>query len=407
MIRRQGIDVLAIERMERAVGRSGAGFLARAFTAAELAYCGDRAERLAGRWAAKEAVIKCFDRTPICFPRRRIEVLPAETGAPDVRLLGGDAMGASVWVSISHQAGVAIASAWLEMPEPDQAPPPLPAAVRLPARPADGHKGTFGTVVVVAGSRGFTGAAYLTATACVRAGAGLVHLLVAEGVYPILAVKCTEVMAAPVAEDAPGALGPGALETIAGRLGAATVGLVGPGLGRDPGTWRLVRDLVAGCERPLVLDADALNALADAPEVLGRLGPGRVLTPHPGEMARLVRWSTAEVQANRRQVATAAAREWGAVVVLKGARTLVAAPDGRLSEDPHEVAALASGGTGDVLAGLIAGLVAQGSDPFEAAVTGVYVHGEAGRRLQARLGPAGLLASELLAELPPAMRDLR
>src|SRR5262252_10989899 len=153
MIRRQGIDVLAIERMDRAVRRSGAGFLARAFTGAELAYCGGRAERLAGRWAAKEAVIKCFDRTPICFPRRRIEVLPAGTGAPVVSLLGGDARGARVEVSITHQAGVAIASAWLEMPEPDQAPPPLPAAVRLPARPADGHKGTFGTATVVAGSR--------------------------------------------------------------------------------------------------------------------------------------------------------------------------------------------------------------------------------------------------------------
>ena len=409
MIRRQGIDVLAIERMALAVRRSGPGFLDRAFTAAELEYCAGRAERLAGRWAAKEAVIKCFDGTPICFPRRRIEVLPASTGAPTVRLLDGDARGARLQVSISHQAGVAIASAWLEMPSEEDRPPPAPAAVRLPDRPADGHKGTFGTVVVVAGSRGFTGAAYLASTACVRAGAGLVRLLVAEGVYQVLAVKCTEVMATPVAEDAPGALGPGAREEIAGQLEAATVGLIGPGLGRHPGTWTLVRDLVAGCRRPLVLDADALNALADAPGALARLGAGaaRVLTPHPGEMARLVRRSPAEVQANRREVAGAAAREWGAVVVLKGARTLVAAPDGRLSEDPHEVPALATGGTGDVLSGLVAGLVAQGSGPYEAAVTGVYVHGEAGRRLQARLGPAGLLASELLPELPLAMRPLR
>ena len=407
MIRRQGIDVLAIERMERAVRRSGAGFLARTFTVDELAYCADRPERLAGRWAAKEAVIKCFDRTPICYPRRRIEVLPAETGAPGVRLRGGDPMGARVAVSITHQAGVAIASAWLEMPEPDERPLPAPEWARLPDRPAGGHKGTFGTVVAVAGSRGLTGAAYLAATAAVRAGAGLVHLLVAEGIYPILAVKCTEVMATPVVEDAPGAIGMGALETVAGRLAAATAGLVGPGLGRDASTWRLARELAAGVQRPLVLDADALNALADDRASLARLGHDRVLTPHPGEMARLVRWSTAEVQANRRQVASAAAREWGAVVVLKGARTLVAAPDGRLSEDPHEVPALATGGTGDVLSGLVAGLLAQGSDPFEAAVTGVYVHGEAGRRLQARLGPAGLLASELLPELPLAMRALR
>jgi hydroxyethylthiazole kinase-like uncharacterized protein yjeF len=407
MIRRHGIDVLAIERMERALRRSGPRFLARTFTPAELAYCAGRAERLAGRWAAKEAVVKCFDRTPICFPRSRIEILPAATGAPSVRLLGGDARGAALHVSITHQAGVAIASAWLEMPEASERPAPAPDAVRLPARPADGHKGTFGTVVAIAGSRGFTGAAYLCATAAVRAGAGLVRLLVAEGIYPVLAVKCTEVMATPVPEDAPGAVGPAAGEVIVEHLRAATAGLLGPGLGRDPATWRLLRELATKVDRPLVLDADALNALADSRHLLARLGPGRVLTPHPGEMARLTGRPTSEVQAGRGRVAASAAREWGAVVVLKGARTLVAAPDGRVSEDPHEVPALASGGTGDVLAGLIAGLLAQGSDPYTAAVTGVYVHAEAGRRLQARLGAAGVLASELLPELPAVMRALR
>ncbi len=407
MIRRQGVDVLAIERMARALRRSGPAFLAKVFTPAELAYCAGRPERLAGRWAAKEAVIKCFDRTPICFPRRRIEVLPGDTGGPLVRLLGGDPAGAVLEVSITHQAALAIATASLEMPEPGEVPPSPPQAVRLPPRPADGHKGTFGTVAVVAGSRGLTGAAYLASTACVRAGAGLVRLLVAEGVYPILAAKCTEVMATPLPEDAPGALGSAALDDVAGQLDAATVGLVGPGLGRHPATRELVRELVSRCRRPLVLDADALNALAEAPRLLPRLGPDRVLTPHPGEMARLVGRPTAEIQAARRVIAVSAAREWSAVVVLKGAHTLVAAPDGRLSEDPHEVPALATGGTGDVLSGLIAGLVAQGSDPYSAAVSGVYVHAEAGRRLQERLGPAGLLASELLPELPAVMRGLR
>jgi hydroxyethylthiazole kinase-like uncharacterized protein yjeF len=411
MIRRHGIDVLAIDRMAIAVRRSGPGFLGRAFTAAEIDYCAGRPERLAGRWAAKEAVIKCFDGTPICFPRRRVEVLPAETGAPTVSLLGGDPRGARVQVSITHQAGVAIASAWLEMPDPaDPAALPLldpPEAVRLPDRPAEGHKGTFGTVVAVAGSRGFTGAAYLCATACARAGAGIVRLLIAEAVYPILAVKCTEVIATPVPEDVPGAIGEGARDVVAGHLESAAAGVVGPGLGREPGTWRLVADLVARVRKPLVLDADALNALAGRPHLLRGLGPDRVLTPHPGEMARLTGRPTAEVQAHRREVAATAAREWGAIVVLKGARTLVAAPDGRVSEDPHEVPALGTGGTGDVLAGLIAGLVSQGSDLYTAAVTGVYVHAEAGRRLQARLGPAGLLASDLLPELPLVMRDLR
>jgi len=407
MIRRQGIDVLAVERMDRAIRRSGQRFLARTFTPAELAYCQGRPDRLAGRWTAKEAVIKCFDRTPICFPRSSIEVLPSDTGAPEVRLLGEDARGAEVQVSITHQGGIAIAGAWLEMPDADELPLPAPEAVRLPERPADGHKGTFGTVVAVAGSRGFTGAAYLTATAAARSGAGLVRLLVAEGIYLILAVKCTEVMATPVAEDEPGANGSMALNAVLEHLGAASAGVIGPGLGREPATWRLVQETVTRATCPLVLDADALNALAEARHLLPVLGERRVLTPHPGEMARLTGRLTSEVQADRRQVAGLAAREWGAVVVLKGARTVVAAPDGRVSEDPHQVPALASGGTGDVLAGLIAGLMAQGSDAYTAAVTGVYVHAEAGRRLQARQGSAGLLASELLPAIPIVMKAIR
>jgi hydroxyethylthiazole kinase-like uncharacterized protein yjeF len=409
VIRRIGVDTCGIERMAMAVRRSGEGFLRRAFTDAELDYCTGRVERLAGRWAAKEAVIKCFDATPICFPRRRIEVLAGPSGAPRVRLLGGDAHSAQVLVSITHAAGIAIASAILEMPEAAELPVPAPAAVRLPERPADAHKGTFGTVLAVSGSLGLTGAAYLCSTAAARAGAGLVRLIVAEGVYPVLAAKCTEVMATPVQEAAPGAIGHSAAAAIMRHLEASSAGLVGPGLGRHPSTWRLVLDLVLGVDRPLVLDADALNALADSRETLpqvAKAGP-RVLTPHPGEMARLVDAPTADVQADRARCATAAARDWGAVVVLKGSHTVVAGPDGRLSEDPHEVPALASGGTGDVLAGVIAGLLAQGSEPFEAAVTGVYVHAEAGRRVASRLGDAGLLASDLLPELPVVMREIR
>jgi NAD(P)H-hydrate epimerase len=395
--------------MALAVRRSSDRFLEKSFTPAEIAYCAGRADRLAGRWAAKEAVIKCFDGTPICFPRRRIEILPAASGAPRVALLGGDAKGAGVQVSITHQAGVAVASAVLEMPDEHERPLTAPEALRLPRRPVDAHKGTFGTVVAVAGSQGLTGAAYLCSTAAARAGAGLVRLLVAATIYPILAAKCTEVMATPVLEVAPGAIGHSALDAVLRWLDGAEVAIVGPGLGADRSTWRLVGDLAARAEIPMVLDADALNALAQNRKVLARVaerGP-RVLTPHPGEMARLVEGSTSKVQAGRQEVAAEAARRWGAVVVLKGSNTVVAAPDGRISIDQHEVPALATGGTGDVLAGFIAGLVAQGLEPFEAAVTGVYVHAEAGRRVAGRLGDSGLLASDLLCEAPLVMKTLR
>jgi hydroxyethylthiazole kinase-like uncharacterized protein yjeF len=405
-VQRIGVDAVSVDRIALAVKRSGPGFLKKVYTPAEVVYCAGSSERLAGRWAAKEAVIKCFDGTGICFPRRRIEVLPGPSGAPRVRLLGDD-RGARVEVSITHHSALAVATAHLEMPEATANLMPAPEPVVLPERPGDAHKGTFGTVVVLAGSLGFTGAAYLAATAAARTGAGLVRLLVADTIYPILAAKCTEVMATPVPEVAPGAVGHAAYDAVLRHLATAEAGVIGPGLGRDRSTWRLILDLILHVSCPLVLDADALNALADSPRSKGRLGKGRVLTPHPGEMARLTGKTIEAIASDRVGAARKAAKEWGAVVVLKGARTVVAHPDGRCTEDPHEVPALATGGTGDVLAGMIGGLMAQGSDAYSAAVTGVYIHASAGRRLSQRFGESGLLASDLLLEIPQVMNVLR
>jgi hydroxyethylthiazole kinase-like uncharacterized protein yjeF len=405
-VQRIGVDAVSVERVALAVRRSGPGFLNKVYTPAEVAYCAGNSERLAGRWAAKEAVIKCFDGTGICFPRRRIEVLAGASGAPRVRLLGND-RGARVEVSITHHSALAVATAHLEMPDVTDSLLPAPDAVLLPDRPREAHKGTFGTVVVLAGSLGFTGAAYLASTAAARTGAGLVRLLVASTIYPILAAKCTEVMATPIQEVAPGAVGHAAYDSVLRQLSTAEAGVIGPGLGRDRSTWRLVIDLVHHVTCPLVIDADALNALADAPRSKSKLGKNRILTPHPGEMARLTGKTIEAIGADRVGAARKAAKEWGAVVVLKGARTVVAHPDGRISEDPHEVPALATGGTGDVLSGIIAGLIAQGSDPYAAAVTGVYIHAAAGRRLAQKLGDSGLLASDLLLEIPLVMNVLR
>jgi hydroxyethylthiazole kinase-like uncharacterized protein yjeF len=401
-VQRIGVDAVSVDRIALAVRRSGQGFLDKVYTAAEQAYCAGNDERLAGRWAAKEAVIKCFDGTGICFPRRRIEILPGPNGAPRTRLLG-DGRGAQVEVSITHHSRLAVATAHLEISDASALLPP-PAAVALPPRPKDAHKGTFGTAVVLAGSIGLTGAAYLTSTAAARTGAGLVRLLVASSIYPILAEKSTEVMATPVAEVAPGAVGQPAYDSILEQLAAAEVGIIGPGLGRDTSTWRVVVDLAEHADCPLVIDADGLNALAASKR---KLRPDRVLTPHPGELGRLLGTSAAEVNADRSAAVHRAAGQWGAIVVLKGAHTLVAHPDGRSSEDPHEVPALATGGTGDVLSGIIGGLIAQGSDPYVAAVTGVYIHAAAGKRIADRLGDSGLLASDLLIEIPLVMKAMR
>src|ERR1700680_3029738 len=226
-MQRIGVDAVSVDRIALAIRRSGPGFLKKVYTPAEVTYCAGNSERFAGRWAAKEAVIKCFDGTGICFPRKRIEVLSGPNGAPRARLLG------------DHR-GARLATAHLEMPDVVDDLLPAPDAVLLPQRPRDAHKGTFGTAIVLAGSLGFTGAAYLASTAAARTGAGLVKLLVADTIYPILAAKCTEVMATPVQEVAPGAVGHAAYDSIQRQMSTAEVGVVGPGLGRDSSTSRLV-----------------------------------------------------------------------------------------------------------------------------------------------------------------------
>src|SRR5258708_4126384 len=307
-MQRIGVDAVSVDRVALAVKRSGPGFLRKVYTPAEQAYCAGNPDRLAGRWAAKEAVIKCFDGTGICFPRRRIEVLPGPNGAPRVRLLG-DHENARVEVSITHHSNLAVATAHLEMPDVADDLLPAPEAVLLPERPRDAHKGTFRTAIALPARLRFTRAAYLAAAAAARTGAGLVRLLVAETIYPILATKCTEVMATPVPEVAPGAVGHAAYDSILRHLSTAEVGVVGPGLGRDSSTWRLVLDLALHANCPLVIDADALNALAESPRSKGKLGKNRVLTPPPGELARLTGKTIETIAADRTAAAPTAAKD--------------------------------------------------------------------------------------------------
>jgi len=279
----------------------------------------------------------------------------------------------------------------------------------LPPRPWDSHKGTFGHLLVLAGSEGKTGAAALACQGGLRAGAGLVTLGVAQSLNDIMEVKVTEAMTLPLPQaEGARALGRRALEPIeAFARGCAALAL-GPGLGTHPDTRELVRTLVQRLDRPMVVDADGINALAGNPPLtkktknLGAAGP-RILTPHPGELARLLGCSPKEVQSRRLALAVETAGQYGAVLVLKGAQTLVAAPDGRLSLNPTGNPALASGGTGDVLTGLIGGFLAQGLSAWDAARLGVYLHGLSADCFAAQHGPRGLVAGDLLARFPEVL----
>jgi NAD(P)H-hydrate epimerase len=281
------------------------------------------------------------------------------------------------------------------------------AGARLPARPPAGHKGSFGHALLVAGSEGKTGAAALAAWGAGRAGAGLVTLACPAGLNDILEVKCTEAMTAPLPQTPQRALAAEALDPVLALARECDAVGLGPGIGRARETGELVRALALRLEQPLALDADALFALAGEPELLRQRRAPTLLTPHPGEAARLLGTRAAEIERDRLGAARRLAQRTGAVVLLKGAASVAAAPDGRAVVNPTGGPALGSGGTGDVLLGIATAYLAQGMEALSAAALAAFVHGLAGDRLAERLGPAGLLAEDLARELPLAAESLR
>jgi NAD(P)H-hydrate epimerase len=305
-------------------------------------------------------------------------------------------------------------------------------ATILPARPNDAHKGTFGTALIAAGSVNYTGAASLAGKAAYRVGAGLVTLAVPASLHPILAGEFPEATWV-LLPQALGVISRDAADVLISNLDRATALLIGPGIGLEESTREFMVRLLSTksvgrnptgrigflqgdsgeAKRtsdilpPLVLDADALKLVAKVKDWPNLLPAPAVLTPHPGEMAALTGMAIGEIQQNRRVIAEKFAREWGHVVVLKGAFTIVAAPDGQTTLIPVASAALARAGTGDVLAGLIVGLRAQGAEAYEAAVAGAWIHAQAGLFAARKLGTtASVLAGDVLASVSDVLSDL-
>ncbi|MBJ7610431.1 MAG: NAD(P)H-hydrate dehydratase [Candidatus Dormibacteraeota bacterium] len=397
-----GIDVTSIARVNQLLSRRPE-WSRRAFTATERQDCEGHPRRWATRWAAKEAVRKLHGSLGLPLPGFvDIEVVLAARGAPSLRLHGATSR---LRLSLSDQGDTAVAVV-TGMAEPSVFAA-VPGLLRLADRPDDAHKGTFGTVLVVGGAVGYSGAPLMSASAAARGGAGLVRLCVPEAIYPVVAAQTLEVMTNPL-PDADGGIAPAALEVLRRRHAAGAAAMVlGPGLGRAPGTERFVLDMLGELPAPTVVDADGLN-IAAAHHVDWRACEQQVvLTPHPAEMGRLCSTPTAEVQENRHHLAASLARTSGTVVVLKGSDTVVAAPDGRLHVSDLRVVALATGGSGDVLSGLLGALIAQGLEAFDAAVAAVFIHGEAALALQHRRGRAGVLARDVIDELPAAQERVR
>jgi NAD(P)H-hydrate epimerase len=274
---------------------------------------------------------------------------------------------------------------------------------RLAPRPAEANKGNFGRALVVSGSRGMSGAAVLCGTGALRGGAGLVRVALPAGIVPLVAAANPCYMTAPLAEDAHGRLAAVARADLLEQVRWATVAAIGPGLGQGPELTTLLEEVLRHAEVPLVLDADALNNLAGNRDALRHCRGPLVLTPHPGEFARLEGSDIPAVQAARCERAARFAADNGVVVVLKGHRTVVT--DGRrLYVNTTGNPGMATGGTGDVLAGLTAALLAQGLEAFAAAQLAVYLHGLAGDLARDAVGEVSLLATDLLDFLPRAFQ---
>ncbi len=282
------------------------------------------------------------------------------------------------------------------------------ARTTLPRRPLSANKGTFGRVLVAAGSINYIGAAYLACSGAMRVGAGLVTLATAGSLQMILAAKLTETTYLPLPESQPGIIAAQAADVIGRQSGQYNVLLLGCGLGQSNTAMKFVSAVFLQPGLPaLVLDADALNTLARIPSWWQELTNDAILTPHPGEMARLCGVSVEEIQSDRVNIARNKAAEWQKTIVLKGAYTVIAAPDGCCRISPFANPGLASAGTGDVLSGAIAGLAAQGLPLFAAATLGVHLHGKAGEMMESMLGDAGMTATDLLPALPLAIRELK
>ncbi|HEY0981603.1 NAD(P)H-hydrate dehydratase [Schlesneria sp.] len=280
----------------------------------------------------------------------------------------------------------------------------LPAA---PARSDDAHKGDCGRALLIAGSRGMSGAACLSSTAALRGGAGLVTVAVPESILSIVAGYEPSYMTIGLPEDAEGRLSNAAPQKLAEVLSRQNAVAVGPGLSQSAGLLDVVTHLYTTLTQPAVFDADSLNILAKRPYVLPRTSEAaaRILTPHPGEFSRLTGWDIETIQQNRQQHAAEFAKRNGLIVVLKGQNTVIT--DGtRVAINATGNSAMATGGTGDVLTGVLVALLAQGMAPFEAAQFGVHLHGLAGDIAAEENSKIGLIASDLLRYIPRAWRDL-
>ncbi len=399
-----GIDVIEISRIEEAVSKTP-GFLQKVFTQTEIEYYtkkGEKAETLAGIFAAKEAFSKFLGTGISKEFFKSTHIMHNESGKPYIMYKGEIA---NVSLSISHNKTQAVA---MVCGDDVQMQIPLKAEMQtlVPKRKADAHKGNFGRVLVVAGSLGMVGAGVLSAYGALRTGCGLVTLAVPQSLQSTAAGFYPEIMTKGLA-DKDGHISVEAIPEIIRLAKDSDAVVFGPGIGRSEDIFVILCELLGELDKTLVIDADGLFALARNVDMLKDASCSVFVTPHEGEMSRLCGLGTAEIRADRLEVAGNFANTYGVCTVLKGSGTLVCKEGEETFINPTGNCGMATAGSGDVLSGIIASFAAQGMDGFNAAKLGVYIHGLAGDLAAVEKGAHGLIASDIAENIPDAILKIK
>ncbi len=386
-----GVDIIEIERIKRAVEKTS-GFTEKVFSQPEIEYfrkSGERIESLAGFYAAKEAFVK-YKKSGIRELRLSdISVEHEGSGAPFIVFRGERQR---VSLSISHNKTNAVAVVCGEEGYGGMRDAEMRELITK--RSNDANKGSCGRLFVVAGSCGMTGAAYLAAKGALRSGAGLVTIGTAQSERPVVACMIPEAMTVAL-EDRCGRITEKSMKTILEYATKADAVVFGPGLGQNGDMHSILRGLLSEYSGKLVIDADGLNALGKDCDILNDRACEVVITPHPGEMSRLTGFSIEEIQKNRVAVAASFAEKYGIVVLLKGEGTVIADCSGQVKINSTGNSGMATGGTGDVLSGVVASFLGQGLSTFDATVLGAYIHGKAGDMAAEKFGIHGLIAGDV------------
>ncbi|EOC99530.1 NAD(P)H-hydrate dehydratase [Caldisalinibacter kiritimatiensis] len=431
MIIGNGIDIIETDRIKKILKRQKS-FINRIYSDKEKKYIKSRKENIhtiAGMFAAKEAVSKSLGSGIRDFKWKDIEILHDSFGKPYVELNGNAKKLAeekgieNIHISITHIEKYALAFAicdnnkvinkhnQIKQEDKNKFFNLKPIDDRLvksiiPERKNQSHKGTYGRVSVLAGCKGMLGASYLTSMASLRSGSGLVYTLVPNSLYEIMEIKATETIIKPVEDLNKGYFNSASFDEIQDVASIADVIALGPGLGVDEERIKLVNKLLASFNKPIVLDADGINCVSKMTQVLEKRKYPTIITPHPGELSRLLNISIQEIQDNRVKYARLTSKKYGVITVLKGANTIVASKEGEIFINMTGNPGMATAGSGDVLTGVISSFIGQGIEPLKAAIAGVYIHGLAGDLASYEKGQYGIIATDILEKIPYSIKKL-